>query len=83
MTIDEQRMLIGMWHAYLGDAAFADHARNADMVSFYFDIVHESPLYRFGGAYEVFDVLINGPFDTNADGLGHYVQPLKMDRSAA
>ncbi len=71
-----------MWYAYLGDESFADFARNADMVSFYLDIVCESPLYRFGRSYEVFDILLNGPFDPSSVSLEHYAERIDLKRSA-
>lgn len=83
MTLAEQGTLVSMWHAYLGDAGLAEHARNVDMVSFYFDIVRESPLYSFGGCYEVFDVLINGPFDPEGVSIDRFVQRIDLKRTAA
>lgn len=83
MTHSEQGTLVSMWHAYLGDASLAQRARNVDMVSFYFDIVRESPLYKFGCCYEVFDVLINGPFDPEAVSIDRYVERIELKRTAA
>lgn len=83
MTHSEQEQLVAMWHAYLGDAALAQHARNVDMVSFYFDIVRESPAYPFGSCFEVFDVLINGPFDPEGVSIDRYVERIDLKRTAA
>lgn len=83
MTHSEQGQLVDMWHAYLGDAGLAQHARNVDMVSFYFDIVRESPNYAFGSCYEVFDVLINGPFDPEGVSIDRYAERIDLKRTAA
>lgn len=83
MTLAEQGTLVEMWHAYLGGAALAEHARNVDMVSFYFDIVRDSPLYQFGGYIEMFDVLVNGPFDPESVSSDHYGKPSELKSDAA
>jgi hypothetical protein len=83
MTLTEQGKLVSMWHAYLGDEALARHARNVDMVSFYFDIVRESPMYKFGGCYEVFDVLINGPFDPEVVSIDRFAERIELKLTAA
>lgn len=83
MTHSEQGQLVAMWHAYLGDAALAEHARNVDMVSFYFDIVRESPIYSFGSCFEVFDVLVNGPFDPEGVSIDRYAERIDLKRTAA
>lgn len=83
MTLSEQGTLVEMWHAYLGGAALAEHARNVDMVSFYFDIVRDTPMHNVGSYLEIFDVLINGPFDPDSVSRDQYVKRLEMKSDAA
>ena len=83
MTFTEQGQLVSMWHAYLGGAELAQHARNVDMVSFYFDIVRESPIYPFGSCFEVFDVLTNGPFDPEGVSIDRFAERIDLKVSAA
>ena len=83
MTLSEQGKLVSMWHAYLGGASHATHARSVDMVSFYFDIVRESSLHQVGSYIEVFDVLINGPFDQDAVSRERFKVGLELKSDAA
>jgi hypothetical protein len=62
MEVSEQHELLMMWRDYLGDRS--PSFRN--MRDFYLDVVLASSLYRYGIAFEVFDVIMNGVFDPAA-----------------
>ena len=93
MTLEEQTKIVAMWQAYVGNPVEDDAAADAvpvaapeanrDMVSFYVEIVRECPFYRYGMAYEVFDVLVNGPFDPQTANLERYAERIDLDRTAA
>ncbi len=90
MTLEEQEKIIAMWQAYMGDQhanqdtdATQEPGGNRDMVSFYVEIVRECPFYRYGMAYEVFDIIVNGPFDPQHASLERYAERINLDRTAA
>ena len=80
MTLEEQTKILAMWEAYLGGAK---PEQSVDMVSFYVEIVRECPFYRYGLAYEVFDILVNGAFDPQTANLERYAERINLDRTAA
>lgn len=62
MKLEEQEALLEMWKDFLG----GQRPSAALMRAFYFDVVSHSPHYRYGMAPELFDLLINGPFELKA-----------------
>lgn len=65
MGNEEQDALLGMWAEYLGDRPPSAPLMRA----FYLDVVYFSPHYRYGMAPELFDLLVNGPFQPAEAGL--------------
>ncbi len=65
MELEEQEALLGLWIAFL------DHRPPSAplMREFYFGDVSRSQYYRYGMAAEVFDLLINGPFEPGSSRL--------------
>ncbi|MEZ5557821.1 MAG: hypothetical protein R3E86_04660 [Pseudomonadales bacterium] len=62
MTRDEQQHLIEAWVEFSGGRPPSSRL----LGEFYFTVFLELPLYRYGAAAELFDVIINGPFDAEA-----------------
>lgn len=59
MQLEEQEALLEMWTDFLeGRKPSA-----ALMREFYFEVISRSRYYRYGMAPEVFDLLVNGPFE--------------------
>ena len=84
MSLKEQLKIIAMWQAYVGEPSGETTPElNRDLVSFYVEIVRECPFYRYGMAYEVFDILLNGPFDPQDANLERYAERIDLDRTAA
>lgn len=59
MQLEEQEALLGMWMDFLEGR----QPSAALMRDFYFDVISRSRYYRYGMAPEVFDLLVNGPFE--------------------
>lgn len=59
MQLGEQKALLAMWTDFL-----AGRRRTGTLMrEFYFEVVSYSCYYRYGMAPEVFDLLVNGPFE--------------------
>ncbi|MDA1076583.1 MAG: hypothetical protein O3A63_17790 [Proteobacteria bacterium] len=70
MEVSEQHELLTMWRGYLG----AREPSYRNMRDFYLDVVLTSNLYRYGIAFEVFDIIMNGVFDPST-------QPIRVPGS--
>jgi hypothetical protein len=67
MDLAEQQLLLEAWRRYSRDRDLS----NATLVEFYFDVVTALPFARHGLAFEVFDLIINGVFELQADAWRH------------
>lgn len=65
MSVEEQEALLEMWKDFLG----GQRPSAALMRAFYVDVVSHSPLYRYGMAPELFDLLVNGIFQLKHSAL--------------